>query len=69
MDLRRALLTLALSGWPRWASACAVCFGTDDPGVKRAFNLGILFLGALVLLTLGGMTAMFLRAMNRQEGR
>ncbi len=64
LALGLALGLLSLPGAP--LMACAVCFASEEKTVS-AFNWGIVFLAAVTFLTLGGITAMMLRAIRQRE--
>jgi len=46
-------LMAALLLLPRWAHACATCFGAPDAAMTKGLNMGILSLLVVVLFVLG----------------
>jgi len=63
--LRTLVTTLVLSGLPRLALACPVCFGQNDSPLAKGVNMGVFFMLAVVAVMLGAFASFFVYLSRR----
>jgi hypothetical protein len=63
--IRRTLVTFALTGVPRLAFACPVCFGNSDAPMAKATNTGIIFMMVVVAAMLAAFASFFIYLIRR----